>query len=299
MGYRRNFQGLRLFVVASCTVAAGFAAGPVSAADEVKIVLKQSDIDQRATYKVELLKALLEATRGKFGAYNILPTKKVPRARALELMVQGETLNVYYAPADVDWERRVTPIRIPVRRGLLNYRLLLINRTGLDSFVRIDNADDLKRMSVGLRMHWTTTKVMKALGYKIVPSNTYDTLFSMLQQRRYDFSPRGVNEIFGELEARRDEAPDLMIEPRLALFMPMPVYLYVSPKHPRLAERLRSGFAVIMANGVFETLFAKYFSDQISRANLEDRYIINVGNPLLSKATPLGNKALWFYPIPE
>ncbi len=299
MSVRRLIQHATILLAASCQVAAGFGAVSARAEDVVKIVLKQSDIDQRATYKVELLKALMDETRDEFGPYRILSADKVPRPRALSLMIAGDKLNVYYAPADVDWETRVTPIRIPVRRGLLNYRLLLINKNGMDSFVRIKDAADLRRKTVGLRLHWTTTKVMKALGYTIIPTNSYDGLFTMLQHQRYDFSPRGVNEVFGELEARKGSAPDLMIEPRIALFMPMPVYLYVSPQHPRLAKRLRAGFAKIMADGKFEELFAKYFSDQVRRAKLEDRHIINVGNPLLSKETPLRRKELWFYPIPE
>jgi hypothetical protein len=209
-----------------------FCGGETLGEEVVRIVAKQSDIDRRGNYKITLLKALLDHTAPEFGAYRLVNIKPITRKRGFVEMLKGEIVNLYFAPADQQWEDILIPIRVPIRKGLLNYRLLLIHKADLSSFAGIRTADELKEFAVGLRAGWTTTKVMRELDFQIVTAPTYDSVFKMLAHRRFSFIPRGVNEIFGEVEARKDEAPNIVIEPNLALFMPMPVYIYVSPKVP-------------------------------------------------------------------
>ena len=207
-------------------------------------------------------------------------------------MTSGKKINLHIAPADKDWEQSFIPIRIPIRRGLLNYRLLLTHKENTQAFKSVRTFSDIQKFTVGLRNGWTTTKVMRALGFNIVGVSGYDSLFLMLDRKRFDYIPRGVNEIFGEIRVRADELK-LAIVPGIALKMPMPVYIYVSPKHPRLADRIKAGFEIIMGNGKFDKLFEEYFGYQIRQAKLYTRHIIDVGNPLLSKETPFDQKNLW------
>jgi ABC-type amino acid transport substrate-binding protein len=263
--------------------------------DVVRIVAKQSDIDRRGDYKIVLLKALFDHTAPEFGSYRIENIKPITRKRGYVEMLEGRLVNLYFAPADQQWEDNLLPIRVPIRKGLLNYRLLLIDKADIGTFAAIRTADELKKLKVGLRAGWTTTKVMKALDFQVVTAPSYDSVFKMLVHRRFSFIPRGVNEIFGEVEARKDEAPNIVIEPSLALFMPMPVYIYVSPKEPRLARRIEAGFRAIRQNGEFDRLFERFFARQIELANLDQRRILWVGNPLLSEKTPFDDPELWFY----
>lgn len=63
----------------------------------------------------------------------------------------------------------------------------------------------------------------------------------MLNHDRFDFLPRGVNEIFEEYALRKDLLENVIIEPHLALYIPGATYVFVSPKYPELAERLEIG----------------------------------------------------------
>lgn len=163
------------------------------------------------------------------------------RKRAYVEMLKGDIVNLYVAPADREWEAAMTPIRIPIRKGLLNYRILLINKDTAPAFAKVKSNADLMKLQVGLRPGWTTTKIMRALKFNITEGAGYDGLFKMLNANRFDYIPRG--------------------------------------------------------NGKFDALFNQAFSKSISRANLPNRKIFNVGNPLLSKQTPLQDETLWFYPF--
>ena len=212
-------------------------------------------------------------------------------------MLTGNIVNLYVAPADREWEAAMTPIRIPIRKGLLNYRILLINKDTAPAFAKVTSNADLRKLQVGLRPGWTTTKIMRALKLNITEGAGYNGRFKMLNANRFDYIPRGINEIFGEFDARSKTHKNIMIEQNLLLRMPMPVYLYVSRKVPRLAKRIEYGFNKIRGNGKFDALFNQIFSKSISRANLPNRKIFNAGNPLSSKQTPLQDETLWFYPF--
>ncbi|UUZ49017.1 hypothetical protein LP420_00160 [Massilia sp. B-10] len=50
----------------------------------------------------------------------------------------------------------------------------------------------------------------------------------------------------------------------------------------------------MIADGSFEKLFQKFFGEQIRRAALKDRRVIDLVNPA-APALPLERKELWFY----
>ena len=61
---------------------ASFNGTAVRAQDIVKVMLKQSAIDQRGDYKFDLIKLILEASRDRFGSYEFIFNQKMKRKRA-------------------------------------------------------------------------------------------------------------------------------------------------------------------------------------------------------------------------
>ena len=269
----------------------------ILAVDIVRFESGQSDLDTRILYKSEVIKSALEHTVETYGAYEFL--MDVPRMnalRAMRLLEEGTSLNVFVALTNQDWEDKTIPIRIPIRRGILSYRLLLIHNDNSALFENINTAEDLKRHTVGLRQSWTTTKTFSHLGFNVIPTSSYDGMFKMLESHRFDFIPRGINEVFGELDSRKDSLKDLAIAPGIALYIPSASYIFVSPKFPRLAERIRAGLNLMLRDGSLEAIFDKYYSENIKKADLKSRRIIYIANPMLPKSTPLHRKELWFNP---
>ena len=123
-------------------------------------------------------------------------------------------------------------------------------------------------------------------GYNVLRVHNYESLFKMLNARRFDYIPRGVHEIYDELEARSKDIDNLMVEPHIVLLMPLPTYTYVSPKEQRLAKRIEIGLKKIIANGELDKLFNRYYADDITRANLSRRKVIEIKTPFTDHYVP-------------
>ena len=78
----------------------------------------------------------------------------------------------------------------------------------------------------------------------------YEGLFKMLMSNRFDAFPRGVNEIFKELEVRKEEIPDLAVEESICLYYPLPRFFYTAKGNTLLAERVTKGLEKMIDSGV-------------------------------------------------
>lgn len=265
--------------------------------DVIKLFTPVSDLDARNVYTDKLLFAALEETVDEFGKYEIIRYKKtLNRGRVLQEMKKGININVHVAPTRAEWENELITIYIPVKKGLLSYRLFLIDRKNSDSFNMINSISELKTYKVGLGAQWSTKEVMEKLEFNIVTGIKYESLFTMLRNNRFDYFPRGVDEIFDEYDTRKSQLEDIIIEETKALYITSPIYFFVSPEEPQLAKRIEHGLKLIIQNGTFDEIFYSEFNDDIERANLANREIFYIENPLLSVHTPLNDKTLWYKP---
>ena len=269
------------------------------AIDEIRFEKGQSASDVRMAHKLEILHTAMDKTIPDYGPYTISADVTLNTLRAQLAIQEGKTINVYIALTDNIWEKIAIPIRIPIRRGILNYRLLLVHRDDLPLFREVQTIEDLKRLKAGLLHFWTTTKIMQQTGFNIITASNYDGLFKMLDSHRFNYLPRGINEIFAEFEQYKPTLKNIAIEPDLLLVIPTPSYIFVSPQYPRLAQRLKKGLEIMIHDGTFEAIFNKYFAANIKRANLHNRRILRLTNPLLPQETPLNRSELWFDPLKE
>lgn len=263
--------------------------------DIIKLSLGFSTHEVRNKYILDILNNALELGQDKFGEFEIqILDVSIPNQREAFIIAQGELLNVAMALTTAEWEKDTIPIYIPLRRGLLNYRLLAINKADLEKFNNITNLEQLKKLYVGLRRDWATRKVLNHLDFNIVDTYSYDNLFAMLSKGRFDYTVRGIYEINDEIQSRKDKFDNVIVAPTLALYIPAPVYFFVSPKFPQIAERLKFGLERMVESKQIEDIFNKTYFHYVKEAGLENRTIINIGNPLLSEKTPFERKELWF-----
>lgn len=225
----------------------------VTATDIVRINKRNIDIDTRTIYTHEVLEKALQLSSDKYGDYEIATSKHVlPNHRTLDFLEKGELLNLVMVVTNNEWERRATPIRIPIRLGALAFRLIATNEEAVSKFESVEDINHLKKLHVGLLRHWSTWDLMTQLNFTVTTTYQYENLFNMLAKNRVDYVPRGFYEIYDEMEPRRTKLPNLKIEPSLALYMPAPYYIFVSPKAPRLAERLTYGLEKMVASGTLK-----------------------------------------------
>jgi hypothetical protein len=269
---------------------------PASALTVINLAEHDEGEFSRFRYPEMVLKLALDKTIKTYGKYKINYTIKIRRNRALVELMKGEKINVHEAPTRSEWEKKVIPIYFPIRKGLLGYRLLLIKKQNQHIYDSISNLNQLKKLRAGTGSQWSVTKLMESQKFSLVKGRSYEGLFGMLSGERFDYFPRGINEIFGELKNYGTQYPELTVENNLAIYIPLPSYIFVSPKYPELAKRIREGLNIALNDGSFDELFNKYQQDNIERANLNRRKIFRMEVSNTENPSIFQNKRLWYNP---
>lgn len=257
----------------------------------------ESQDDTRFDYATQLLEKALQKTVKSDGSFKMKPSSYMNVGRAFQFLEEGKRVNVGWSSPTHEREAKFIPIRIPIRKGLLGYRIFLIRKQDRAKFASIRTLEELKKLSVGQGHIWKDVKVFKANGFKVVEGTVYESLFKMLILGRFDYFSRGINEAPSEYEERKGKLPDLFIEENILLYYPWPKYFFTSKKTPELAERIERGLRMMIQDGSFEEHFMKYHQKGIERANLQNRRLFKIHNPLLPSTAPTDQKELWFDPF--
>lgn len=256
----------------------------------------QSASDDRLDYLQLLLTKAMERTIDLYGPYRIEQYPiSLTRNRSLALLVKGK-ITVYVAPTSRKWEAAAIPVRIPVRKGILGYRLFFIRDKDQTLFSDVSSMKELLKYRIGQGAQWTITQSFKRLGIKVSGGVEYEPLFKMLESGRFDYFPRGLNEIFREFEARKDKIPSLKIEETLSIYIPLPQYFFVSPSRPDLAKRIEIGLLSLLEDGTFDQFFLDYHREDIERARWDSRKIFRLDNLNLPEKTPFHRSEFWYQP---
>lgn len=259
----------------------------------------ESNSDTRYQYHWSVLKAALDATVKKWGAYTLQPSAFMNESRqVMEMQSARGFINTMVLDTTVDLEQRLQPVRIPVDKGLLGYRVFLIRKADQNKFSAVHSLDDLRRFSVGQGADWSDTSIFRAAGFTVVTGAAYDGLFGMLEAGRFDAFGRGVTEVLPELAQFGTKAPSMVIEQDLLLYYPLPVYFWFPKTEDgtRRAERVDEGMRIILARGTLDKLFMAEYADTLKRLNLKHRRLFKIDNPLLPKGNPFVHKAWLFDP---
>jgi ABC-type amino acid transport substrate-binding protein len=274
---------------------------PSFAADPMTYIYNgpESSHDVRYLYEWEILRTALEKTRDKYGPYRMMPSVTMSeRRQVFELKNATGKLTVIYLDTTQEHERELLPIRIPVDKNLVGFRIFLIRKEDQSKFYAIKSLADLKKFTVGLGSNWSDVGIYRANGFKVITGSSYDGLFDMLINKRFDIFSRGANEVIDEYAERKNQMPDLHIEETMMLCCPMPMYFWFSKtaEGRRLAARAEEGMRMMIKDGTYDGIFKRYYGRTIKRLNLKERRIFRINNPFLVPETPLSEERLWFDP---
>lgn len=260
-------------------------------ADALKF--NQSANDPNGYYAAKMIQLALDHMDTKYKTETI--GGDLTQVRMMEDVKSG-TLDIMWAGTSKDLEDELEPVRIPLYKGLLGHRFLIIRKGDQDKFDRVKSIDDLRQIPLGQGTAWIDTKILEANGLKVVKTMKYQNLFFMLDGSRFDAFPRAVFEPFSEV----DKHPELnlAVEKRLMLVYKMDFYLFVSKSNKRLAREMEQGLNRAIADGSFEKVFMSSPSVQeaIQKGDLKNRVVIPLNNPFNSPETPIDRAELWIDP---
>lgn len=259
----------------------------VTAAQKPRMtVVRYFQTDNRYTYRIALLHLALQETAATDGPFQLIgEDETVTQARGERQLQQGK-IDVAFLPANRQREQRFQAIRIPILRGFLGYRLLLVKREALPQFVQIKTLAQLQHLTAGFDSQWADLGILKANHLPVIAASRYSSLFLMLAAGRFDYFPRGANEAWNELAARPALAEHIVVEPHLALYYPYPVYFFTNRQNIALAHRIQRGLEMALADGQFRKLFFAYNGANVKQTNITHRNVIVLENPFLAPSTP-------------
>ncbi|WP_339524278.1 substrate-binding periplasmic protein [Pseudomonas sp. EA_35y_Pfl2_R111] len=264
------------------------------AAEQLNYPLHSDGIDPEA-YALALLTAALERTPGR---YQLQPTP-VPMAQSRALLAiehDSKSVQVAWTMTTREREERLLPIRIPIYRGLIGWRVLMQRSAEAEQLATVRTLDELKRFSFGQRHDWPDTAILRANGLDVVTSQHYLGLFQMLAAGRFDLFPREAVVAWQEQARAAEIGLALSIDNHLLLHYPTAFYFFTSRNRTDLAADIERGLEAMIADGSFQRLFEQYHGDTLRQANLHKRRIIELHNPDLPPATPFSRQTLWFQP---
>jgi hypothetical protein len=257
----------------------------------------ESPADTRYDYHWRVLRAALDATTAQWGPYVLQPAPFMNETRQVaELQKPDGQLNTMVLDSTRELEDKLTPVRLPIDKGLLGYRVFLIRKGDQERLNTVQTLAQLRSFSIGQGADWSDTRILQQAGFHVVTGYSYEGLFGMLDHQRFDAFGRGVAEVQGEMAAFGKQYPSMAIENKLLLYYPLPMYFWFGPDAAgqERARRVEQGMRLIQAQGVFDRLFKAEFGGLVQSLNLKGRRLFKIDNPLLPERSKTFDKR-WFY----
>jgi hypothetical protein len=247
------------------------------------------------TYVIELLQLALDHSTEH---YQLQPTSEpMNQARAqYNLEHNPAELQVMWAMTTREREEHLQPVRIPIYKGLIGWRVNLLKKSQQQLFSHVRSLDDLKAWHFGQRQDWPDTALLRANDLQVVTSASYSGLFAMLAAGRFEAFPREVVTAWQEQARAAQAGQDLVVDEHVLLHYPSAFYFFTSKQRPDLAEQIRLGLEASIADGSFEALFQRHHGATLKQVNFTQRQVIELQNPELPAATPFSRKELWYRP---
>jgi len=247
-----------------------------------------STIDE---YPIQLLALALEQTGVK---YQLIPSDNfLSKGKALDRLQDNREINIIWGMTNVQREKDLLPIRIPIFKGLIGWRLLLIRQDMAERFTYIQQFNHLVKLSPLQGRDWADTKILQSNGFDVITERNQTSLMKMLVRAQGDFFPRSIIEVWEEL-ATSKVADQIQIQPSLGIRYPAAIYFFVNKKSVPLANLIKTGLEKAIKNGTYEALFVEKYKAYIEKAQIENRTFYPLENAFLPEKTPLDRKELWF-----
>lgn len=244
-------------------------------------------------YYLEMLHLAL-ASSGRDYRVETVPLPDFREVRS-EISLATGVYDIHWLHTNRQRETRLRPIRIPLLKGMIGWRLLLIPEQAQERFSAITHVDQLRKLRTVQGHDWPDALILQHNGFSVIRSANWEGMFRMLALGRVDYFPRGATEVHSEIAQFPDHG--LAVEQSLVLHYPSAYYFFVARDNDELAEVIEKGLNVAIANGSFDQVFNTYFGEKIEAFDLNSRTVLRLENPLLPPKTPLERAELWFDPL--
>jgi hypothetical protein len=251
-----------------------------------------SDNDKGTEYPLKLLSLALDQTGVN---YRLIASERImTQGKAIQRLMANREVNVVWSMTDEQREEQMLPIRIPIYKGLIGWRLLVIRADMVSRFQYIQSLDHLVKLFPLQGSDWPDTRILQSNGFDVINGADAESMYGMLSGAQGDFFPRSVVEIWDEMANYNGHDKQLVIEPKLGLRYPAAMYYFVNKKSVPLAHLINTGLEMAIKNGKFDELFMQEHQQHLADAKINERTFYPLLNGFLPIKTPLHRKELWY-----
>ena len=246
-------------------------------------------VDYLNNYYVSLLHLALQSTSTDYVTNSVdIP---MSHKRVLKSLSDGE-IDVMWTMTSINMENQALPIRIPLLKGLLGYRVFVIRKQSQSYFTANMALDNIKSLVAVQGKDWVDADILKMNGFNVENTSWMNTIYKTLNAGHFDYFPRSIIE--ANTEFKRYDTQDLTIEKNILLHYPTAVYFFVRKNDHQLAKTMEAGLRLAIENGQLDKLLFEHpdHKEALAKSNIHKRSLYRIPNPLLPSQTPTDPK-LW------
>jgi len=201
------------------------------------------------------------------------------QGRALKALSDGQLVNLNWSVTSKEREEKLLPIRIPIYKGLIGWRVFYIRSDEQEIYSQVKSLDDLQQFLAIQRFDWPDYKILLANNLNVEGNIAFNKMHDAIHSGLADYYPRSILEIIGESNNYKLTSKGLSIESSLLIKYPSAHYFFVNPKDIVLAKSIEKGFKMAIEDGSFASLFLRYYGENLKQLNLKKRRTFTLKNP--------------------
>lgn len=244
---------------------------------QIKVNGSQSVLDSRFSFQIKLLKNLFEKAGRPELSKNLVMVPEINLIRSFEELKKGRLdIAILTSHNKHNQAEGIYPVFYPIRKGILGYRVFLVNSNNTNLLKTVNTLESLKKYSFGFSSTWADFGIYKHNRFKIIDFFNYDSSFKMLEKKRFQLFPRSVLEVSDELDVRK-KSFDIAIDRHILLHYPVADMYYTNNKD--LKDILDKGFKLMDRDGSWNELLKTYYSEELQNLKLKERKLIKISTP--------------------
>jgi hypothetical protein len=150
--------------------------------DVVRYVDSQKHPDSKKTYFIDLLNLILEASKPEYGEYKLQPiATEMGQARGSLMIQRNQYIDLNWRMTSPQLEEQLQAIYFPILKGLMGYRIFIINKDAKSNFSQSTSLQDLQNLHLGQGYSWPDTKILLANGFSVIQGHE-NFLLDMLKK---------------------------------------------------------------------------------------------------------------------
>jgi hypothetical protein len=179
----------------------------------------------------------------------------------IRVMIKQKKISISDFGTSPEYEQEFLPIYFPIDMGLNGWRIFLIHNDEKPQFTNIEKIEDLRKKIAGQGVGWSDVQILKKAGLKVQQASSITNLFRMIEGKRFDYFPLGVNEVHSLLEEYRTYSPNVIVEQKILLIYPFGRLFFVNKDNQELHDAVKAGLVKSFENGSFWRLFKTHKSN--------------------------------------